>query len=42
MQYEKNVKELNTDCILLKVELEEAKKIRNVIKEQLSQKKDEM
>ena len=39
MQYEKNVKEPSTDCILLKVELEEAKKISDVLKEQLSQKK---
>ena len=38
LQYEKNVKEPSTDCILLKVELEEAKKISD-IKEQLSQKK---
>ena len=38
MQYEKNVKEPSTDCILLKVELEEAKKISDVLKEQLSQK----
>ena len=39
MQFEKNVKELSTYCILLKVELEEAKKISNVLKEQLSHKK---
>ena len=38
MQFENNVKELSTYCILLKVELEEAKKISD-IKEQLSQKK---
>ena len=38
MQYEKNVKEPSADCILLKVELEEAKKISDVLKEQLSQK----
>ena len=39
MQYEKNVEEPSADCILLKVELEEAKKISDVLKEQLSQKK---
>ena len=39
MHYEKNVKEPSAYCILLKVELEEAKKISNVLKEQLSQKK---
>ena len=39
MQYEKNVKEPSADCIFLKVELEEAKKISDALKEQLSQKK---
>ena len=38
MQSEKNVKEPNVDCILLKVELEEAKKISDVLKEHFSQK----
>ena len=33
MQYEKNVKEPSADCILLKVELEEAEKISDVLKE---------
>ena len=36
MQYEKNAKEPSADCILLKVVLEEAKKIRDALKEQLS------
>ena len=39
MQYEKNVKAPSANCILLKIELEEAKKISDVLKEQLSQKK---
>ena len=42
MQYEKNVKEPSAYCILLKIELEEANKISDVLKEKLSQKKDAM
>ncbi len=38
-QYEKNGKEPSNDCGLLKVELEEAKKIEDIIKEQLAHKR---
>ena len=39
MQFEKNVKKPDEDFVLLKVELEEAKKIEDILKKQLSQKK---
>ena len=39
MQLEKNGKEPSEDFVLLKVELEEAKKIEDIMKQQLSEKK---
>lgn len=36
MQYEKNVKEPSANCILLNVELEEAKKIEDILRQQLT------
>ena len=39
MQYEKNVKEPNANCILLKVELEEAKKIEDILRQHLTENK---
>jgi chromosome segregation ATPase len=39
IQFEKDSKELNDDLFLLKVELEEAKKIENILKRKLSEKK---
>ena len=38
-QFEKDSKELDEDLFLLKVELEEAKKIEEILKQQLSEKK---
>ena len=39
MQYEKNGKESTKDISLLKLELEEAKKIEDILKQQLTQEK---
>ena len=39
IQYEKNDKEPSTDCILVKIELEEAKKIEDSLKQQLAESK---
>jgi hypothetical protein len=39
MQFEKNGKEPSEDFVLLKVELEEAKKIEDILKQQLAEKK---
>ncbi len=39
IQYEKNDKEYRTDCTLIKVELEEAKKIEDVLKQKLAESK---
>jgi small-conductance mechanosensitive channel len=38
-QFEKDNKKLDEDFVLLKVELEEAKKIEDILKQQLSEKK---
>jgi hypothetical protein len=38
-QFEKDSKELDEDLALLKVELEEAKKIEDILKQQVSEKK---
>jgi hypothetical protein len=38
-QFEKDSKEPDEDLVLLKVELEEAKKIEEILKQQLSEKK---
>jgi hypothetical protein len=40
IQFEKNVKKPDEDFSLLKVELEEAKKIEDILKQQLSEKKE--
>jgi hypothetical protein len=40
IQFEKDNKEPNEDFTLLKVELEEAKKIEDILKQQLSKKKE--
>ena len=39
MQYEKNGKEPSEDPTLLKLELEEAKKIEDILKQQLTEEK---
>jgi hypothetical protein len=39
IQFEKDSKEPNEDLVLLKVELEEVKKIEEILKQQLSEKK---
>jgi hypothetical protein len=39
IQFEKDSKEPNKDLVLLKVELEEVKKIEDILKQQLSEKK---
>jgi hypothetical protein len=40
IQFEKDNKELDEDLVLLKIELEEAKKIEDILKRQLSEKKE--
>ena len=42
MQYEKNEKKPSEVCDLLNIELEEAKKIEDILKQQLIEEKNEM